>query len=84
MAYYDHQESARILRNEKSYQELKEFIQTLGEDRKMNKFYPAYEHLMDMERHIKKQNEELENYKQFFGLLSSLLPRQFSIHDRIG
>lgn len=50
----------------------------------LKKYFTAAEHMERKEAELQKANEELSNYRKFFGMLSSLLPKQFSIHDTIG
>lgn len=83
MAYYDRTEALRKQASKEKYEELKKMLITPDEN-KLNNFFPAYEHLRDMELIIEKQNAELKKYKEFFVMLNNLLPEKFGPNTIIG
>ena len=84
MAYYDHSVEVRRRECEKKYEELKKFILSTEKTGKLNEWFLASEHIDDMEKKIIEQEKQIEEYSNFFSSLQKLLPRKFSIHDRIG
>ncbi len=97
--YYDHIEAARKEAAKKKYEELKNHILSIDKDTdkvnvwfhsidkdtdKVNVWFDAYRHMIGMESEIREQAEKIEKYEKFFGMLSTLLPKQSSIHDVIG
>jgi hypothetical protein len=76
MAYFDHQEANRNKECREAYDSMKvDLYQT-------NKL--AYEFLEKMEKRQEENEKELAEHRNFFSLLRKLLPRQRSIHDKIG
>jgi hypothetical protein len=84
MAYYDHTEAQRKLKMKETYDALKKHLGSLDENKKTNEFMLALPHIYNMEHDMKEMKEELDRYRSFFKTLSTLMPKEFSIHDRIG
>lgn len=84
MAIYDHFAAAEHKEREESYIRLKSSISSMDKNQKLNEYYPAYRHLLEMEHKIEEQQKQLKMYHEFFQSLSMLIPRQSSIHDIIG
>lgn len=65
------------------YEELKKFITSKDENKKVNEWFFAHSHMLSMEATIKRQEEEIKKYKEFFSLMQELLPWKPSIHDKL-
>lgn len=83
MAYYDHAEAIRKNKAEDKYNELKKLITSQDECGILNDYYTAYDHLIGMEREIKKQKEQIKEYQNFFSLMQKLLPKGYSTNNFI-
>jgi chromosome segregation ATPase len=81
--YYDGS-TANYYKDKEKYDALKKHISSLDENQKLNEWYPALKHMNRMESDIVELQEKVEKYQKFFSLLSSLLPKQSTIHDIIG
>lgn len=77
MARVDRIAAALFAERRKAYEKLKA-------DLKLSEPKHAYEYLLHQEECIKELKEELEKYYAFFSTLRGLIPKQRSIHDRIG
>jgi hypothetical protein len=66
------------------YNELKKHITSKDEGGKLNEWFLAYEHIIDLEYRLEQQKKQIEEYQSFFSLMQKLLPRVPSIHDVIG
>ena len=53
------------------------------ENKKVNEWFFAHSHMLSMEATIKRQEEEIKKYKEFFSLMQELLPWKPSIHDKL-
>lgn len=84
MAYFDSRVAMLKNSQKEKYEELKKFITSKDDTGKVSEWYPAWEHLMMMETHIKEMTARIDTYKEFFKLLDVLLPRRHSIYDKIG
>jgi len=84
MAYFDHGEAMRKKECADKYAELKKHITSKDESGKMNEWFLAHEHIVDLEYQVEQQKKQIEEYQSFFSLLRKLLPRVPSIYDRIG
>jgi hypothetical protein len=84
MAYLDR--GAANYKNicKEKYEELIKKISTPVENGKLDDFYLAYLHIQEMEKINKEKEELLKKYKSCFDLISSCLPKQFSIYDNLG
>lgn len=76
MAYFDHQEAHRNQERREAYVKLKNELSVTNR--------LAYEYLVNMEKEQEEEKKELAEHRNFFSLLRKLLPRQRSIHDKIG
>ena len=75
--YYDHAKAAYENKCKEEYEELKENLRkSKNESDEM-----LLEHIMTLEHKAEKSKKTIEEYKNFFQMLQSLLPRQSSIHD---
>lgn len=83
MAYYDHVAAMRKKECADKYTELKKYI-TSKDDGKLNEWFLAHEHIVDLENQLEQQKKQIEEYQSFFSLMRKLLPRVPSIHDVIG
>lgn len=83
MACYDHGEAIRKNKCEDKYNELKKFITSQDENGILNEYYMAYDHLIDMEKEIKKQKEQINEYRTFFSLMQKLTPKGTSTNNFI-
>lgn len=70
MAYYDHGLALHNKECKEQYDKLKKFINSSSE------WNLADEYLEDLEKTIKTQNLQIEEYKKFFSMLNDLLPKQ--------
>lgn len=84
MAYYDRIAHERKIRSKEKFEELKRFITSVDENKKMSEFFDAHEHIRDMEITIEKQAEEIKRYREFFLMLRNLTPKHPSTNDIIG
>lgn len=84
MAYYNHFEGAQKKRNKENYSALKEFITSKDEKGIISEWFPAYNHIVELEDKIEKMEKEIKAYKDFFKTMDSLLPRRSSTTDIIG
>ena len=84
MAYYDHVASMRKKECADKYAELKKHITSKDEIGKLNEWFLAHEHIVDLENQLEEQKKQIEEYRSFFSLLRKLLPTVSSIHDVIG
>ena len=66
------------------YDELKKHITSKDESGKLNEWFLAHEHIVELESKLQEQEKQIEEYRSFFSLLRKLLPRVPSIHDVIG
>ncbi len=76
MALYDHQEAHRNQERREAYVDMKNHLSVTN--------VHAYMFLVDMEKELEETKKELTEHRNFFSLLRKLLPRQHSIHDKIG
>ena len=83
MAYYNHGVAMRKKECADKYAELKKHITSKDESGKLNEWFLAHEHIVDLESKLKQQEKQIEEYRSFFSLLRRLLPRVSSIHDVI-
>ena len=83
MAYFD--QGAADFKQEcsKKYEELKKFITSKDENQKVNEWFFAHSHILSMEATIKKQEEEIKKYKEFFLLMKGLMPKTNSIYNKL-
>ena len=84
MAYYDRAAAMRKKECADKYAELKKYITSKDESGKLNEWFLAHEHIVDLENQLEQQKNQIEEYQSFFSLLGKLLPRISSIHDVIG
>ena len=84
MAYYDHGAAMRKKECADKYAELKKHITSKDENGKLNEWFLAHEHIVDLESKLQQQEKLIEEYRSFFSLMRRLLPRELSIHDVIG
>ena len=84
MAYYDHGASKRKKECANKYAELKKYITSKDEDGKLNEWFLAHEHIVELENKLEQQQKQIEEFQSFFSLMRKLLPRVPSIHDVIG
>jgi len=84
MAYYDHGAAMRKTECADKYDELKKHITSKDENGKLNEWFLAHEHIVDLESKLKQQEKQIEEYRSFFSLMQKLLPRVPSIRDVIG
>lgn len=84
MARIDYRRVAREKGKKEAIAELKEFIKTDKGRKALPNWMGLHDYIFDQENTIVNQLEEIKKYREFFGTLSSLLPRQFSASDRIG
>jgi len=81
MAQIDYAQIANEKAMAEAYEKMQEFLQS----KKCKKEFPEWldfvRYLNKQEVTIHKQAEEIKKYEDFFSTLSSLLPRQYSIHD---
>ena len=75
MAHIDWSEQERKKVSLQKYNDLKKHITTLTPNGGVNEFYKASEYMTEMENKIKKQEEKINQYRNFFYLLKSLLPQ---------
>ena len=71
MAYFDHEEAARIKERTDEYKKLKRYLAS------NDKWEKALEHIKDMEEQMKKQEERIQEYEKFFKMLQHLLPLSY-------
>lgn len=83
MAYYDHRVAMRKKECADKYAELKKHITSKDESGKLNEWFLAHEHIVELESKLQEQEKQIEEYRSFFSLLRKLLPRVSSIHDAI-
>jgi hypothetical protein len=84
MAYYDHGAAMRKKECADKYAELKKHIASKDNNGKLNEWFLAHEHIVDLEYQLEQQKMQLEEYHSFFSLLRKLLPRVSSIHNVLG
>ena len=84
MAYYDHAAAMRKKECADKYAELKKHITSKDESGKLNEWFLAHEHIVDLESKLQQQEKLIEEYRSFFSLMRKLLPGVPSIHDVIG
>jgi hypothetical protein len=84
MAYYDHVAAMKKKECVDKYTELKKYITSKDENGKLNEWFLAHEHIVDLENKLEEQEKQIEEYRSFFSLMQKLLPRVPSIHDVIG
>ena len=84
MAYYDRRAAMRKKECADKYAELKKHITSKDENGKLNEWFLAHEHIVDLESKLQQQEKLIEEYRSFFSLMRKLLPRVPSIHDVIG
>ena len=84
MAYYDHGAAMRKKECADKYAELKKHIISKDENGKLNEWFLAHKHILDLENQLEEQKKQIEEYRSFFSLMRKLLPRVPSIHDVIG
>lgn len=84
MAYYDNGAEMRKKECADKYAELKKQITSNDENGKLNEWFLAHEHIVDLESKLQQQEKQIEEYRSFFSLMRKLLPRVPSIHDVIG
>jgi len=84
MARIDHAKVAREKAQEEAYVEFRKLLKT----DKGKKMFPNWVDLefyfMREEAKIARYETQIKEYRDFFGTLSSLLPRKFSTSDRLG
>ena len=73
MVYFDHSLALHDKECKEQYDKLKKFINS-GKDWRL-----AGEYLEDLEKTIKTQKLQIEEYKKFFSMLNDLLPKQNNI-----
>jgi chromosome segregation ATPase len=83
MAYYDHGAAMRKKACADKYAELKKYIISKDESGKLNEWFLAHEHIVDLENQLEKYKKQIEEFQSFFSLMRKLLPRVSSIHDVI-
>lgn len=84
MAYYDwHAEGAK----KKNSESAKKFIESLPlKDSEGNIDFDslnARDKFFELEEIIKSQKSKIEEYQKFFNTLKNLLPKDFTIHDKL-
>lgn len=84
MAYYDYGEAMRKKECADKYAELKKHITSKDESGKLNEWFLAHEHIVELESKLQEQEKQIDEYRSFFSLMRKLLPRVLSIHDVIG
>jgi hypothetical protein len=83
MAIYDHGDAIKKNKAADKYTELKKFITSQDDNGILNDYYIAHDHLIDMEREIKKQKEQLNEYRNFFSIMRKLIPNNPSTNTFI-
>lgn len=81
MAYYNHGAAIRKKECADKYAALKKHITSKDENGKLNEWFLAHEHIVDLENQLEQQKKQIEEYQSFFSLLRKLLPKMSSIHD---
>lgn len=84
MAYYNHGAAMRKKECADKYAELKKHITSKDESGKLNEWFLAHEHIVELESKLQEQEKQIEEYRSFFSLMRKLLPRVPSIHNVIG
>lgn len=84
MAYYDRIEAERKEKAKEKFEELKKHISSLDENNRINEFFPALEHMMEMEIRLEEQDKALKRYRAFFVMLRDLTPETFNVNTPIG
>lgn len=79
MAHFNWEEARQREKEKQNYDKLKESISNIDSE-----YFLAHEYLRQMEQKIKDQQEDLKRYHEFFATLKNLLPREFSMFDKIG
>jgi len=64
-----------------AYEKMQEFLQSKKGKKEFPEWLDFVRYLNKQEVAIHKQAEKIKKYEDFFSTLSSLLPRQYSIHD---
>jgi 4-hydroxyphenylpyruvate dioxygenase-like putative hemolysin len=83
MTYYEQGYVFRKKECANKYVELKNHITSKDKNGKLNKWFLAYEHIIDLEKQLEQQKKQIEEYRVFFSLMRNLLPRESSISDVI-
>jgi hypothetical protein len=83
MATIDYRRIADEKARQEAFDELMEFLETEDGKKALPNWVDLMRYLNDKEVKIKEQDKVIKEYRDFFSTLSSLLPRQFSIHDRL-
>lgn len=84
MARIDYRRIAREKAKKEAFEELQEFLKSKKGQKALPKWIELQMFFHDQEKIIKEQEEQIKKYRNFFGTLSSLLPRQSSPSDLIG
>jgi hypothetical protein len=66
MAYYDHGAAMRKKECADKYAELKKHITSKDENGKLNEWFLAHEHIVDLEIKLQQQEKQIEEYRSFF------------------
>lgn len=82
MAYFDHGAAARQKERADKYEDLKK--QMSSKDGELKEWILAHQHIVGLENELEQSKKQIEEYRNFFSTLQSLLPRVHSIHDVIG
>jgi hypothetical protein len=81
MAQIDYAQIANEKAMVEAYEKMQGFLQSKKGKKEFPEWLDFVRYLNKQEVKIHKQAEEIESYKEFFGKLSSFLPRKFSVHD---
>ena len=84
MAQINYREVARQKAMKEAFDELQEFLKTKKGQKALPNWIDLQMYFNEKENVIKKQEDKIKEYRNFFDTLSSLLPRKFSTSDRIG
>lgn len=84
MAQIDYHRIASEKAMAEAYEKMQEFLQSEEGKKIFPEWLDFVRYLNQQEVTIHKQTEEIKKYEDFFSTLSSLLPRQYSIHDVLG
>ena len=83
MALYNNYEANIRKARKENFEKFMELSSSM-KDGVINEWYQAHEYIIEMENKIEQQEKEITKYKNFFGTLFSLLPKQSSIHTILG
>lgn len=84
MAYLDNTTVLRKKQCAEKYEHLKKHITSKDDNMKLNEWFLAHEHMVDLETQLVQYKKQVEEYQKFFKMMSSLLPKEPTINDTIG